>query len=122
LSCPFLHETQNNGSCCRVLLPIDATIQPLFNFSNLQTQNSKEDMDCLYKNPNEPIEARIKNLLSRMTLNEKIGQMIQIERTVATPSVIKHLSIGSNPISKFDLKLKTLIISLCNLCLKMKLI
>jgi len=79
-------------------------------------------MDCLYKNPNEPIEARIKNLLSRMTLNEKIGQMIQIERTVATPSVIKHLSIGSNPISKFDLKLKTLIISLCNLCLKMKLI
>lgn len=52
-------------------------------------------MDSLYKNPNEPIEARIKDLLSRMTLNEKIGQMIQIERTVATPSVIKDLSIGS---------------------------
>lgn len=51
-------------------------------------------MDSLYKNPNEPIEARIKDLLSRMTLNEKIGQMIQIERTVATPSVIKDLSIG----------------------------
>jgi len=74
-------------------------------------------MDYLYKNPNEPIEARIKDLLSRMTLNEKIGQMIQIERTVATPSVIKDLSIGSNPIWEFDLELKTLIISLCNLCL-----
>ncbi|PNY13089.1 lysosomal beta glucosidase-like protein [Trifolium pratense] len=52
-------------------------------------------MDCLYKNPNQPIEARIKDLLSRMTLNEKIAQMIQIERTVATSSVITNLSIGS---------------------------
>jgi beta-glucosidase len=51
-------------------------------------------MDCLYKNPNQPIEARIKDLLSRMTLNEKIGQIIQIERTVATSSVITNLSIG----------------------------
>lgn len=74
-------------------------------------------MDSLYKNPNEPIEARIKDLLSRMTLNEKIGQMIQIERTVATPSVIKDLSIGINPISEFYFELQTLIISLCNLCL-----
>ncbi|MCI23498.1 lysosomal beta glucosidase-like, partial [Trifolium medium] len=30
-----------------------------------------------------------------MTLNEKIAQMIQIERTVATSSVITNLSIGS---------------------------
>ncbi|CAK8565885.1 unnamed protein product [Lathyrus sativus] len=52
-------------------------------------------MDCLYKNPNQPIEARIKDLLSRMTLTEKIAQMIQIERTVATSSVIRDLSIGS---------------------------
>jgi beta-glucosidase len=51
-------------------------------------------MDCLYKNPNQPIEARIKDLLSRMTLNEKIAQMIQIERTVATSSVITNVSIG----------------------------
>ncbi|CAI8596852.1 unnamed protein product [Vicia faba] len=52
-------------------------------------------MDCLYKNPNQPIEARIKDLLSRMTLHEKIAQMTQIERTVATSSVIRDLSIGS---------------------------
>lgn len=48
----------------------------------------------IYKNPNEPIEERIKDLLSRMTLKEKIGQMTQIERSVATPSAIKDLSIG----------------------------
>ncbi|KAL5125098.1 Beta-glucosidase BoGH3B [Glycine soja] len=52
-------------------------------------------MDCLYMNPQESIEARVKHLLSLMTLNEKIGQMTQIERSVATPSAIKHFSIGS---------------------------
>ncbi|KAK4278603.1 hypothetical protein QN277_016431 [Acacia crassicarpa] len=52
-------------------------------------------MDCVYKNPNAPIEVRVKDLLSRMTLKEKIGQMTQIERRVATPSAIRNLSIGS---------------------------
>lgn len=51
-------------------------------------------MDCVYMNPQEPIEARVKHLLSLMTLKEKIGQMTQIERSVATPSAIKHFSIG----------------------------
>ncbi|KHN40052.1 Lysosomal beta glucosidase [Glycine soja] len=54
-------------------------------------------MDCVYMNPQEPIEARVKHLLSLMTLKEKIGQMTQIERSVATPSAIKHFSIVSAP-------------------------
>ncbi|XP_054799740.1 uncharacterized protein LOC129304119 isoform X3 [Prosopis cineraria] len=57
--------------------------------------NRVEDMDGLYKNSNEPIEARVQDLLSRMTLKEKIGQMTQIERRVATPSDIRDFSIGS---------------------------
>ncbi|XP_051113407.1 uncharacterized protein LOC127239350 [Andrographis paniculata] len=52
-------------------------------------------MDCIYKDSNAPIEARVKDLLSRMTLLEKIGQMTQIERSVATPSAIKERFIGS---------------------------
>ena len=52
-------------------------------------------MDCIYKDPNQPTEARIKDLLSRMSLREKAGQMTQIERSVATPSVLKDLSIGT---------------------------
>ncbi|KAL3653235.1 hypothetical protein CASFOL_002916 [Castilleja foliolosa] len=52
-------------------------------------------MDCIYKDPNAPTEARVKDLLSRMTLLEKIGQMTQIERSVATPSVVKDRFIGS---------------------------
>ncbi|KAK6118600.1 hypothetical protein DH2020_047642 [Rehmannia glutinosa] len=52
-------------------------------------------MECIYKDPNAPVEARVKDLLSRMTLLEKIGQMTQIERSVATPSAIKDRFIGS---------------------------
>ncbi|XP_004296697.1 PREDICTED: lysosomal beta glucosidase-like isoform X1 [Fragaria vesca subsp. vesca] len=54
-----------------------------------------EELNCIYRNPNESIEARVKDLLSRMTLKEKVGQMTQIEREVATPFAIKDLSIGS---------------------------
>ncbi|XP_027110608.2 uncharacterized protein [Coffea arabica] len=52
-------------------------------------------MDFIYKNPTAPIEARVQDLLSRMTLEEKLGQMTQIERSVATPSVLKDRCIGS---------------------------
>lgn len=52
-------------------------------------------MDCIYKDPKAPIEERVKDLLSKMTLKEKIGQMTQIERAVANPSAIRDLCIGN---------------------------
>ncbi|GKV49921.1 hypothetical protein SLEP1_g56644 [Rubroshorea leprosula] len=48
-----------------------------------------------YKDPKQPVGARIKDLMGRMTLEEKIGQMVQIERAVATPDVMKKSFIGS---------------------------
>ncbi|KAM3692125.1 hypothetical protein ACB098_08G063300 [Castanea mollissima] len=56
---------------------------------------AQEDMNFIYRDPNQPVEARVRDLLSRMTLKEKAGQMTQIERRVATPDAIKDLSIGS---------------------------
>ncbi|XP_057534405.1 uncharacterized protein LOC130812812 isoform X3 [Amaranthus tricolor] len=50
---------------------------------------------CIYKNPNAPIEERIKDLLSRMTLQEKLAQMAQIDCTVASSFALKDLGIGS---------------------------
>ncbi|KAK9755727.1 hypothetical protein RND81_01G045700 [Saponaria officinalis] len=50
---------------------------------------------CIYRNPNSPIEDRVKDLLTRMTLQEKLAQMTQIERTVVTSHSLKHLNIGS---------------------------
>ncbi|KAJ0981725.1 hypothetical protein J5N97_009980 [Dioscorea zingiberensis] len=48
-----------------------------------------------YKDPNKPLNVRIKDLLKRMTLAEKIGQMTQIERANATSEVINKYFIGS---------------------------
>ncbi|XP_020525033.1 uncharacterized protein LOC18437850 [Amborella trichopoda] len=50
---------------------------------------------AMYRDPNQPIEERVKDLMARMTLTEKAAQMAQIERSVATSEAIKHLSIGS---------------------------
>ncbi|CAK9326972.1 unnamed protein product [Citrullus colocynthis] len=51
--------------------------------------------DYVYRNPNAAVEDRIKDLLSRLSLNEKVGQMTQVERGVATPSALEDLAIGS---------------------------
>ncbi|XP_074569605.1 uncharacterized protein LOC141826262 [Curcuma longa] len=48
-----------------------------------------------YRDPNQPVEVRVKDLLNRMTLAEKIGQMTQIERNTATEQVLKDYFIGS---------------------------
>ena len=48
-----------------------------------------------YKDPKQPIGIRIRDLMKRMTLAEKIGQMTQIDRKTATPEIMKEYSIGS---------------------------
>src|SRR5690606_27078351 len=35
--------------------------------------------DAPYKDPTLPVDARIRDLLSRMTLAEKVGQMLQLD-------------------------------------------
>ncbi|KAK9042309.1 hypothetical protein V6N11_017386 [Hibiscus sabdariffa] len=47
-----------------------------------------------YKDPKQPIPVRIQDLLDRMALEEKIGQMVQIDCRVASVEVMKNL-IGS---------------------------
>ncbi|KAF3785516.1 Beta-glucosidase [Nymphaea thermarum] len=48
-----------------------------------------------YKDPTAPLNHRINDLMRRMTLEEKIGQMTQIDRVVATPEIVKKYFIGS---------------------------
>lgn len=47
-----------------------------------------------YKDPNQPINQRINDLMTKMTLEEKIGQMTQIDREVASTQVMKKYHIG----------------------------
>ncbi|XP_073289927.1 uncharacterized protein [Primulina huaijiensis] len=49
----------------------------------------------LYTDPKRPLNRRIEDLLRRMTLEEKVGQMVQIELTVASAKVMKKYFIGS---------------------------
>lgn len=68
-----------------------------------------------YKDPKQPVGVRIKDLMNRMTLAEKIGQMAQIERKVATTQVMKDYFIGNmnrliflfiiDPLLCYDIKL-----------------
>ncbi|KAM0871791.1 hypothetical protein ACQ4PT_039163 [Festuca glaucescens] len=48
-----------------------------------------------YKDPKQSVGVRVKDLLARMTLAEKIGQMTQIERENATSGVLSKYFIGS---------------------------
>jgi beta-glucosidase len=47
-----------------------------------------------YLNPHLPVQARVADLLSRMTLPEKIGQMVQIEATQVTDNSNSCTSTG----------------------------
>ncbi|KAI6684977.1 hypothetical protein NL676_030890 [Syzygium grande] len=48
-----------------------------------------------YKDPSQPVNVRIRDLMQRMTLQEKIGQMTQVEYSVVTPETLRNYSIGS---------------------------
>ncbi|KAG6528549.1 hypothetical protein ZIOFF_010727 [Zingiber officinale] len=48
-----------------------------------------------YRDPTQAVSVRISDLMKRMTLAEKIGQMMQIDRKVATPQIVKDYFIGS---------------------------
>ncbi|KAL0459964.1 UNVERIFIED_CONTAM: Beta-glucosidase BoGH3B [Sesamum latifolium] len=48
-----------------------------------------------YKDPKQPLYVRVRDLMGRMTLEEKIGQMTQIEKSVASQDIINKYHIGS---------------------------
>ncbi|GMP91809.1 hypothetical protein CsSME_00042325 [Camellia sinensis var. sinensis] len=48
-----------------------------------------------YKDPKQPLNIRIRDLMNRMTLAEKIGQMIQIEKANATHEKLRDYAFGS---------------------------
>ena len=49
----------------------------------------------LYRNSGVPVSDRVDDLLGRMTLEEKIGQMAQVEKNSLTPEDIRCYFIGS---------------------------
>lgn len=54
-----------------------------------------EENDQKYKDSKQPLNVRIKDLMKRMSLEEKIGQMTQVERMFASPSTVNKYFIGN---------------------------
>jgi len=49
----------------------------------------------LYRDATQPVEARVEDLLARMTLDQKIGQMTQSDYGLTSPADAAELGIGS---------------------------
>lgn len=56
---------------------------------------SATEAPVLYLDASQPPAARAADLLSRMTLDEKIGQMAQVEKNSITPADVTKYAIGS---------------------------
>lgn len=63
-----------------------------------------------YKDPQQSIDIRVEDLISRMTLEEKIGQMLQIERKYASDNVLSKYFIGKIQASLFCLSVFSLLL------------
>ncbi|HEX8870286.1 MAG TPA: glycoside hydrolase family 3 N-terminal domain-containing protein, partial [Lentzea sp.] len=51
--------------------------------------------DPIYLDPGQPIPARVADLISRMSLDEKVGQMTQAERNAVSNADLTNFRIGS---------------------------
>jgi beta-glucosidase len=90
-SFPALFQT--NGYVYRCLLIFALC---LFAFSCGKGQTLAVPKGAAYKNSSLPVSERVADLIGRMTLNEKIGQMIQVERSVCDhPEVFTKYWLGS---------------------------
>ncbi|KAG0471168.1 hypothetical protein HPP92_015714 [Vanilla planifolia] len=73
---------------------MDSRFVIAFLFLSCRVATGKTD-HLKYKDPKQPLNTRINDLLSRMTLAEKIGQMAQIATANATAEVIAGNFVGS---------------------------
>ncbi|XP_057497314.1 uncharacterized protein LOC130782029 [Actinidia eriantha] len=63
--------------------------------SNSSMAAAEEAEYVKYKDPMQPLNRRINDLMKRMLLEEKIGQMAQLDRSVVSPEIMRDYSIGS---------------------------
>ena len=95
-----LRSTTLHGAASRAAVPLLmvgalATVSLPANAVSPQRTSSAVAAVPDYRNAALPIPARVADLISRMTLDEKIGQMTQAERIAVVPSDLTSYGIGS---------------------------
>jgi hypothetical protein len=75
-------------SACTPSAPVDATDVP-------DDELGSPPADATYRDPAAPVEARVDDLLARMTLVEKLGQMTLVEKDAIEEGDLARLSIGA---------------------------
>lgn len=69
---------------------------PFFFVCSEESKPTSHNNEIIYKNPNCPVDDRVEDLLARMTLEEKIGQMTQAERqALSSENDIQTYLLGS---------------------------
>ncbi len=82
---------------CFILLLVSCAVKgaPLATEPPILRQTSTPS-NLLYKDPSQPVDARVEDLLARMTLDEKIAQMVQPDVYYNLPaSAVSAFSLGS---------------------------
>ena len=70
-------------------------VAPALPAASTQAVSTPTSAAPFYKDARRPVEKRVEDLLARMTLDEKIGQMIQIEHPYIAPADVRKYFIGS---------------------------
>lgn len=73
----------------------ESVFQPAVEAFNPPPVPAGADMSAPYMNASLSIDERVEDLLGRMTLADKIGQMTQVEKDSILPEDITYLGIGS---------------------------
>ena len=79
-----------------VAVPPTAYVQPTLAAGGRISPTSSPDPNAqAYTYPNQAVEERVEALLSQMTIQEKIGQMTQVEKNSIAPADVTAYAIGS---------------------------
>jgi beta-glucosidase len=73
----------------------DTSVAEIPSSSPTPSLPGEEIEKALYRDPSQPAEARVEDLLGRMTLDEKLGQMAQVEKNSMPTSDVGKYFIGS---------------------------
>src|SRR5215211_6192582 len=92
-----MERTRNRIGRLHRLLVAGVTASLILSTLNLVARqpSTAQAAGPIYQDPSQPTPARVDDLLARMSLDEKIGQMTQAERLAATPGEVTSYRLGS---------------------------